>query len=282
LTSKQLVLGWEERWSRPAGLSALAAVVLVIASTIVSSQIGGSTTAERLVEVDQNSGSQIVSAILLALGFVLLVFPLYFLFRAARERSTKVRRQLVGVVIVGPLFFAIAAIVLGAVWAEASDSFVADDLPALEKQNVKLDSDKANEEARDALSSSSLDGIGIGLQFAGLLGFVFGFLYSALWAMRTGLLTRFWGSLGVALAAVTVFAAASPAFFLFPLLWFVYLGLLLLGFVPGGRPPAWQSGEAEPWPTPGEKAASQLGQDSSPPAPRGEDGEPPKKRKQRG
>jgi hypothetical protein len=71
--------------------------------------------------------------------------------------------------------------------------------------------------------------------------------------MRVGLLTRFWGSLGIALAAVSIF------FFQFALLWFVYLGLLLLGLVRGGRPPAWQSGEAEPWPTPGEKAAQQMG-----------------------
>jgi hypothetical protein len=116
--------------------------------------------------------------------------------------------------------------------------------------------------------------------------------------MRVGLLTRFWGSLGIALAAVSVF------FFQFALLWFVYLGLLLLGLVRGGRPPAWQSGEAEPWPTPGEKAAQQMG--STPGIPGGEaeempdndsaergeghdltppdpsEASPPKKRKQRG
>ena len=69
----------------------------------------------------------------------------------------------------------------------------------------------------------------------------------ALYAMRTGLLTRFWGSLGMALGAV------SFLFFQFTLLWFVYFGLL--AGRPGARrsPPAWQQGEAEPWPTPGRK-----------------------------
>ena len=28
--------------------------------------------------------------------------------------------------------------------------------------------------------------------------------------------------------------------------------------LPGGRPPAWEAGEAIPWPTPGEKAAGEL------------------------
>jgi hypothetical protein len=51
-------------------------------------------------------------------------------------------------------------------------------------------------------------------------------------------------------------------FFFLTLLWFVYLAFLLIGRVPGGRPPAWESGEAIPWPTPGEKAAAEL----SPPA----------------
>ena len=42
------------------------------------------------------------------------------------------------------------------------------------------------------------------------------------------------------------------------LIWFLYLGLLLMGTVPRGRPPAWAAGEAIPWPTPGEQAAARL------------------------
>ena len=263
MTSKQEVLAWEERWSRPAGIAALAAIVLLVASLIIGSQIGGGNgTAEQLQNVDQDSATQLISSILLALGFVLLVGPLYFLFRAARARSDRVRRQLVGVVIAGPLFFAAASVVLGFATVDAAGTFVEDKLPALERENVKLDSDKADEKAEDTFSEGSLAGLGVGLKFAGLIGFVVGFLYTSLWAMRVGLLTRFWGSLGIALAAVSVF------FFQFALLWFVYLGLLLLGLVRGGRPPAWQSGEAEPWPTPGEKAAPRWDQAPACPDPR--------------
>jgi hypothetical protein len=46
--------------------------------------------------------------------------------------------------------------------------------------------------------------------------------------------------------------------FLVTLVFFVYFGMLAFGIVPGGRPPAWEAGEAVPWPTPGEKAAGEL------------------------
>jgi hypothetical protein len=32
----------------------------------------------------------------------------------------------------------------------------------------------------------------------------------------------------------------------------------VLDRLPGGRPPAWDAGEAIPWPSPGEKAAAEL------------------------
>ena len=71
--------------------------------------------------------------------------------------------------------------------------------------------------------------------------------------MRTGLLTRFWGSLGMALGVAALLLLVQ-----FTMIWFIYFGLLLLGRLPGGRPPAWAAGEAIPWPTPGEKAAASL------------------------
>jgi hypothetical protein len=97
--------------------------------------------------------------------------------------------------------------------------------------------------------------------------------------MRTGLLSRFWGSLGM----VAGIAFVLGPLFLVTLVFFVYLGLLILGLVPGGRPPAWEAGEAVPWPTPGEKAAAELepedGWDEDEDG--GEGAPPPRKRKQR-
>ena len=72
--------------------------------------------------------------------------------------------------------------------------------------------------------------------------------------MRTGLLTRFWGSLGMACAVVFVLIVpSSPPMMIFQEVWFMALGFMLLGVWVGGRPPAWETGKAMPWLKPGER-----------------------------
>ncbi len=251
--SKQAALAWEERWARPAGLAAFASILLIIAAIIVASQIGGNDgDSELLRNVDAHRSAQLISSILQALGVGLLAVPLYYLFRAANARSETMRGQLVGVVIAAPLFLAVLAIFSGFSNLEAATTFVNDEVPRLMAKGVALGSDRANEVASDTLTDSSLRSIAAGFGIGGQIGFVVAMFYTSMHAMRTGLLTRFWGSLGMALGAV------SFIFFQFTLLWFIYLGFLFVGLVPGDKPPAWRSGEAEPWPTPGEKAAEDL------------------------
>ncbi|MGA8745764.1 MAG: hypothetical protein WB507_07865 [Solirubrobacterales bacterium] len=251
---KEQVLEWERRWSVPAALAAFAAVLLVIGAIVIVTQgVGtGSGDATLLQDVNNHRAAQMISSILQAIGVALLALPLYYLFRAARVRSEKMRAQLVGVVVAAPLFLAGLAILSGVSTLHAASTFVANELPRLTAHRISLSSEHANKLASEAIDHAPLRPLAAGFGIAGQLGFVVGMFYTALYAMRTGLLSRFWGSLGMALGAV------SFLFFQFALLWFVYLGLLLLGRVPGGRPPAWNTGEAVPWPTPGEKAAASL------------------------
>ena len=247
-------LAWESRWSRPAGIASLAAIAFFIAAIVVATQVVGSSDgdAELLRNVDAHRGAQLLSSILQAVGVSLLAAPLYFLFQAANARSETMRGQLWGVVVAAPLFLGALAILTGISTLSAASDFVTDEVPRLMENGVALDSDRADEVANDAIADAPLRPLAAGFGFGGQLGFIVGMLYTALHAMRTGLLTRFWGSLGMALAAV------SFLFFQFTLLWYVYLGLLLLGWAPGGQPPAWETGEAMPWPTPGEKAGGEL------------------------
>jgi len=264
--SKTDVLRWEKRWATPAAVAALLAFALVIAAIIVATQAvgNGGGESELLRRIDSHRTAQLATNILQAIAVALLAPPLYYLFRATRARSQKVRAQLVGLVVAAPLILGVAGVLNGLMTLEASHTFVTSHVPTLITRGAALDSNRANEVANNVISSASLRSVAGISGLIGAFGFLIAMAYTSLHAMRSGLLTRFWGSLGIALGAISLLP--FPPFYF---LWFIYLGLLLLGKLPGGRPPAWAAGQAIPWPTPGEKAAAGL----NPPT-AGEEAEP--------
>lgn len=254
--NRRKVLAWEERWATQTALASLAAVVFIVAAIVVATQgVGsGSGESELLRNVDAHRSAQLISSILQAIGISLLAVPLYYLFRSAKARSDRMRGQLVGVIIAAPLFLAALAILGGVSTLHAASDFVSNEVPHLLAKGVKLNSDHANEIAKETIDDAPLRPLAAGFGLGGQIGFVVAMVYTCLYAMRVGLLTRIWGSLGMALGAV------SFLFFQFTLLWFIYFGVLLLRR--GSQPPAWAAGEPIPWPTPGEKAAAAM--ESSP------------------
>jgi hypothetical protein len=110
--------------------------------------------------------------------------------------------------------------------------------------------DALEERAEDLASDSSGVQVGSGLRLTATLALVFALVYVPLWAMRTGLLRRFWATLGMALGASLILVGLFGLMGL--VLWFAAIGLQLAGWWPGARPPAWDAGEAVPWPKPGE------------------------------
>jgi hypothetical protein len=305
---KQEAIAWEARWAVPVAVATLLAVALMIASGLVSA-VSGDGDAEVLRSVHEHSGSVVFSGILQGIGFALLAVPLIYLFRVVRARSDRVRSQLIGLVVIAPIFLGLAAGIATGARTEAADQFVAGEakstLSAKEAMEECVSERKdegaqdfadkyssgageeapaacedrriEDDEASNAIGEASLSSLASGLGLAGGLGFVVALFYSCLWAMRTGVLTRFWGSLGMALGI-----AALLGLIIFTLAWFIYFALLVIGRVPGGRPPAWAAGEAIPWPTPGQKAAAELQPSDPDPAERPpEDGAEKRKRKQR-
>jgi len=286
MNSKEQFLERERRWALIAGIASVAGVALILASFGASASgvrtVAG--VADRLVEVDSDRSALVIASIVQCIGWFLLAVPLVYLFKAASARAPQVRRGLIGVVIVAPIFLGLGGLLSAASVLDAATEFK--DTPTseiqscvAEKQDEQDSGDAAGDEeatndelveecrddiARDDRTGASVSGIETGLGLAGLLGFTIAVVYCALWAMRTGLLTRFWGSLGMALGAVFVF------FTLFTLVWFIYIGLLFAGWVPGGRPPAWASGEAMPWPKGGRRGDADEGDGSG-----GPDGEGP-------
>jgi hypothetical protein len=280
--SRDEVLARERRWALPVALATLTAVALLIAATFVVGAVSGDGDAEVLRSIDENSGAVIASSLMQGFAFLLLVAPLVYLFRAGQARSERVRGQLIGLVVAAPLFLAAAAILTGVARTDAASEFVAgkataeltraeaiDDCSDEERDDAdafrddygkgaasmqrcattKVDDDRAE----NAISDASANGLATGFGLGGRIGLAFALLYTSLWAMRTGLLSRFWGSLGMAMGAAALLLLVQ-----FTLIWFLYFALLVAGWVPGGRPPAWAAGEAIPWPTPGERTADEL------------------------
>lgn len=285
--SRDQVLAREQRWALPVALATLVAVALLVAATFVVRSVSGDGDAEVLRAVDEHSSDIVLSGVMQGLAFLLLVAPLVYLFRAAQARSERVRGQLIGLVIAAPLFLAAAGILTAVATTDAASEFVAgkatSDLSAASagddcRDERSDDADAfrddhgagagslqrcaatkvADDRAENAIADAPARGVATGFGFGGRIGLAFALLYTCLWAMRTGLLSRFWGSLGMAMGAATLLLLIQ-----FTLIWFLYFALLAAGWVPGGRPPAWAAGEAIPWPTPGEKAADELA-----PAPR--------------
>jgi hypothetical protein len=156
--------------------------------------------------------------------------------------------------------------------------------------------DDAGGGPQDAFAERLLDdsgGVTVGrsLLFPALLGMIIVMVYTPLQALRAGLLTRFFATLGMALGASLILLPQAPVLIG---LWFGYLGLLFLGRVPGGRPPAWEAGEAIPWPRPGEEPSPEARQSGeaiqgeasevaggAEPSPGGQPGSQKRKRKRR-
>jgi hypothetical protein len=103
--------------------------------------------------------------------------------------------------------------------------------------------------ANDLIDNSGLLQTGSLVRLIGFVSLLFAMIYIPLWAMRTGLLTRFWATLGMALAVSLLLV---PFGIVGLVLWFAVIGLMLGGWWPRPLPPAWDAGEAIPWPRPGE------------------------------
>lgn len=239
--SREEQLSWEARWGRPAGLAA----ILAGAAQLVSSMLfipedrdGIERDVDILLSIDEQRGGYLASSVLSAVTALLLTLVFLYLFRAIRARGGGgVPSWFVYLVIGAPLVYAIAS-VAGAVQAlDIADQFTSEPGP--------VRGDAGSERAADLGGANPAL---IGLATAGTVGFAFLFVMLPLRARRVGLLTPFMGILGVIAGVLVVF----PLYGISPIIqafWLGALGMLLLGTWPGGRGPAWQSGEAEPWPT---------------------------------
>jgi hypothetical protein len=238
--SPEAVIERERRRALPTAVATFAGLAMMIVAVAVGTSGGttGDTEAQVLADFPDDRGALLTAAILQAAGITLLVAPLFYLFQAASARSEVMRQALIGITIAGPLFFAASFVLQWLAFDQAASEF------ATPGAGLGV---PVGEYAEDLIQDQATYGASQGFEFAGLLGTVVAVVYTSLHAMRVGLLTRFWGTLGMALGVSLLFLG-----FLGLLVFFLALGMLIAGWWPGGRPPAWEEGRAIPWPKPGD------------------------------
>jgi hypothetical protein len=159
------------------------------------------------------------------------------LFRSIRARSDAIRPGLVGIVIVSPILLAASLIVTYFAFKDASQAFL--------DPTAGYDTN-SNDVADDVFYDQFPTQLRTGLGLAGSLGLAFTTVYLSLHAMRAGLMTRFWGTLAMALGVGTLLFGSVML-----LAYMIVVALLIAAWWPGTRPPAWDAGKAVPWPGPG-------------------------------
>jgi hypothetical protein len=204
-----------------------------------------------------HSAAIVASVVLVALGSVALGWALTYLAVAVRARRPEFPKLLLYLPLVAGALQGLSTILAAFGTNSAINSF--------------LDGERTVDSADDIAAS----GITLFAQLLGLpgaLGLALAVVFVSLNAMRVGLLTRFMGVLGIITGVLQILPFGGPL----PVVqcfWLLMLGVLFLGRWPGGEPPAWRTGDAEPWPTSAEvreqkarAAAERRGETWDPPA----------------
>jgi hypothetical protein len=241
---KQAQLEWEARAGRFAALGAFVAALAPVASAIVLNAILPVHITNDVQQVNalaKHSNAFTISTVIAAIGWLAFIIPLGYLLRATRARI-EVPRWVDPLIVLGPILL-IAALGVGIadVVSRAQDA-----IPVTKKEATDL--------LRDV--SPAVRGLGA----AGALAIAGAFVMTATYAGRAGLLSRFMTIMGAIIGGLTVFGTLVGAGSLggpIVLFWGIALGMLFLGRWPGGRGPAWESGEAIPWPSAQDRARAQ-------------------------
>lgn len=249
------ILGREAEGRPRAGGAAIAGALLTLLSSIALGLIATDRPPVYLVEAltevsggdigrpgllvnqiqfyDDNAVALVLVTVGQAIGVLLQGVAIAYLAQATKARKPDFIGAARWLAIVGVTLLAIGTLIYQVGITVESSSFLGRE-------------DQDSEAARDALRSGSFVAAQA-VVLAGTLAFAFAMIMVPLNAMRVGLLTKFMGILGVIVGITLVLPLDQQG--VIRAFWFVALGFLILGRWPRGVPPAWQTGEAVPWPT---------------------------------
>lgn len=184
---------------------------------------------------DDHALSVLLSSVMVAIGFVALGWAVTYLARATRARRPEFPRLLVHLPMIAGTLQGLSYVLAPLGVQVAIGDF--------------LDGPRTID-AADEIATNGLTVFAQLLGLPGALGLALALVFAGLNGMRVGLLTRFLGVLGMISGVLLIIQlTAQPVVLTF---WLLMLAVLFAGRWPGGNPPAWRTGKAEPWPTSGE------------------------------
>jgi len=264
---------WEARWARPAALAAFAAATLPIAGAIVPRLLLDGPLRNRvdlLLAAGRDGAAFVAGGLVQALGMVALAAVFLYLYSAARVRYRSTPPVAGVLAVVGPLLLAgvyvatqVALTSIGAEFAASGPRTVA----------------RYDQIVREG-SLATVESIRFGAGAA----FGIAWILISLSVMRAGLVSRFVGTLGIVIGVLNAIPIILPV--VLQTFWLGAIGVLLLDRWPGGRGPAWETGEATPWPARARASRASRAAARDAPEETADNGEPParasRKRKRRG
>jgi hypothetical protein len=255
--NNQEQLGWEARFGRPAAVFAFAgALVLLVGQSLVLSL--GEDRGDRikalpnsLLSIDAHPDRLIISQVILALAAFCLIPVFLYLFGAIRHRLPALPSWFAYLIVLGPIFYGVSLVLGGIERVDLADQFAAK-ASDVGKYCPAIVGDRGEECAKDMLSDD-VSPLLLGLSLAGSVATAFLFVMLPLRARRAGLMSQFMAILGVIAGALMVLQLAQLIPEITRAFWLGAVGALFLGRWPGGRGPAWETGEPDPWPTAAER-----------------------------
>jgi hypothetical protein len=247
-------LAWERQWRVHAAVAAILGGILTLAGafwrfrvlsgpprvglleTLDHAAAPGPLGGEQSLRVpayqfyDDHSAAVLATSVVSAVGSLALAAAITYLALATRYR----RPQLPAIVIWLPAVGA-TSLALSTVLATLGTN---DTISAFLSGPRTLDA--AQDIGAGALTSLAQ------ILSAGTLALALGIVLIAVNSMRVGLVTKFVGIIGI-FAGVLLVLPLNPLPVILTV-WLLLLGVVFLGRWPGGTPPAWRTGQAEPWP----------------------------------
>jgi hypothetical protein len=222
---------------RQAIVAGMAALLLVAAAAVqvIGPQSKASELTVQLILLHKRFPLDLIGAVLQSLGVLAFVWTLSFLFDVIKARRPETATATKIVVIVAGVVSAVGGVIYATVLAVKAHQFV-------------HSGTQTYPEAKTLTGGAVLpvlQTVDIAAQFA----FDITLILIALNGMRVGLLTRFMGYTGVIVGIAGMLLIGSAPAAALQVFWMGALAILFAGRWPGGEPPAWRTGLAEPWPT---------------------------------